>query len=43
VTHKEIDMQPYPIPGMDFPNNKSRPDMPLTWWQNAFSPNPGSS
>ena len=33
VTHKEIDMQPYPIPGMDFPNNKTRPDMPLTWWK----------
>jgi len=33
VTHKEIDMQPYPIPGMDFPNNKNLPDMPLTWWK----------
>ena len=35
VTHKEVDTQPYPIPGLDFPNNPTRPDMPLTWWVNA--------
>ena len=33
VTHQEVDMQQYPIPGMDFPNNNTRPDMPLTWWK----------
>ena len=32
VTHKEVDMRQYPIPGLDYPNLRHRQDLPLVWW-----------
>ena len=31
-----VDMDEYPIKGLDFPNRDDFPDLPLSWWKHNY-------